>query len=127
MSSTNKNSRKKRTQYVDEMEKNFHQHFEAGMKISEIANKYNVDVSYTYRLLEEIGKNNNVPREYYLERDSSTHISSGTGNASFTHYTPEQYESISKSFDIAFSDIKNLRQNIEALSKDNDEKEKDYE
>ena len=87
MSSTNKNIRKKRTQYVEKMKRNFHQHFEAGMKISEIASKYNVDVSYTYKLLEDIAKNNNVPREYYLERDSSTHVGNMTSNSSFNHYT----------------------------------------
>ena len=117
--------RKKRTQRVDEFKNNFHSLFESGMKISQISSEYDVDVSYAYKLLEEIANQNGVTRNYYLEQEHvhNNNSSDCDRKNSYTHYEEEHFKAISESFDNCLSDIIILSQKIESMRKEEEEKD----
>jgi len=60
------------TQRVKQLKANFIEYHENGYSIPEIANLFQVDVSHTYKLLQEIADANNCDRESLLEKPFST-------------------------------------------------------
>ena len=121
---SNKPRGKTQTKCVEKLVRNFHTDFEAGLTITQIADKYYVTKSYIYKLLEKIAKQNGVKREYYLEREHATHTSSEYDrNTGFTHYNDEMFQNIMKSFDNLHEDISTLRSKLEAFKQEINNKE----
>lgn len=95
---------------VEELIKNFHEDFESGLSIPEIADKYKIDKSYIYRLLEKIATLNGVDRSYYLKKEHSTHniTMKYDHNNSYNHYDDEMFIAIDKKFEDLQNDISDL-------------------
>lgn len=113
--------RKTQTQSVEFMINNFHGDFESGLSIQQISEKYDIDKSYIYKLLDQIATNNGVTREYYLVHPQKSHSNTACDrNNSYTPYKEEDYKNICKSFDELISDISALRQEVEKLNEEAD-------
>lgn len=111
---------------VKKMMENFHNDFNNGLNINEIAEKYKIDKSTIYKKLDVIAESNGVTRDYYIKHPQKAHsIPAHDTNNSYKHYTDDELENISASFDNIIDEIGSLRNKIakNAICDNQDEKE----
>lgn len=105
---------KKGSMSVDRMMKYFHNDFNNGLEINEIAKKYKINKSTVYKKLEKIAKTNGVSRDYYIRNPQMSHkIPAHDTKNSYEHYTDDDLKNINASFDNIVTDIVALREKIE--------------
>lgn len=113
-----KKAKKTQTQSVKMLRQNFHKMFVEGHSIREISDKYSVDISYVYKMLGEIAKENEVERDFYLRQHlkshNNSHCSYDCKNA-FTHYNENDFKEISNSFNAVEKDIEVLLEKLENI------------
>lgn len=120
---TTKNStRKKQTpsESVKLLVEEFHSKWEAGLTISEISKLYGVEISTTYKKLEEIAKANGVAREYYLVKNQKKHAEFQHGSRAYEKFDEDSVKRLENSFGRILTEIRDIKDTVDITLKENE-------
>lgn len=102
----------KRTENVSKMLENFMELHNEGYTIPEIAQKYNVEKSTVYHLLQQIADANGVTRESLLQIVHSNHVMTKARISKATQVNPEELKA---AFERANKEVKNLTRIVDQI------------